>query len=121
MQKALVEDPSHDHSLGEAERLSGIVDGWSDLATTYVNGIQQTGDTLNKAELGRRLARVYEEQLGDLERAEETYRFVLGVDDHDEGTLVEALDRIYTASTAPIALSRRCFASASRAATTAPS
>ena len=95
MQKALLEDPSHDHSLGEAERLSEMVDGWFQLATTYANGIQHTGDPLNKAELGRRLAKVYEERLHDLERAEETYRFVLGVDGHDENAL-KALDRIYT-------------------------
>lgn len=95
MQKALLEDPSHDHSLGEAERLSAIVDGWTQLATTYAKGIQHSGDPLNKAELGRRLAKVYEEQLHDLERAEETYRFVLGVDGHDENAL-KALDRIYT-------------------------
>ena len=95
MQKALLEDPSHDHSLGEAERLSAIVDGWSQLANTYANGIQHTGDPLSKAELGRRLARVYEEQLHDVQRAEATYRFVLGVDDHDEATL-KALDRIYS-------------------------
>jgi len=95
MQKALLEDPSHDHSLGEAERLSAIVDGWGQLASTYANGIQHTGDPLSKAELGRRLARVYEEQLHDVERAEATYRFVLGVDDHDESAL-KALDRIYS-------------------------
>ena len=94
MQKALLEDPSHDHSLGEAERLSAIVDGWGQLANTYANGIQHTGDPLNKAELARRLARVYEEKLDDVERAEATYRFVLGVDDHDENAL-KALDRIY--------------------------
>ncbi|MBW2403630.1 MAG: tetratricopeptide repeat protein, partial [Deltaproteobacteria bacterium] len=105
MQKALLEDPSHDHSLGEAERLSAIVDGWTQLATTYANGIQHTGDPLSKAELGRRLAKVYEEQLHDLERAEETYRFVLGVDDHDENAL-EALDRIYTEHGAHGALSQ---------------
>ncbi|KPK16922.1 MAG: hypothetical protein AMJ62_03270 [Myxococcales bacterium SG8_38] len=95
MQKAVLEDPSHDHSIGEAERLSAIVDGWTELASTYADGIQQTGDPISKAELGRRLAKVYEEQLQDLERAEETYRFVLGVDDHDERALA-ALDRIYT-------------------------
>jgi tetratricopeptide (TPR) repeat protein len=105
MQKALLEDPSHDHSLGEAERLSAIVDGWADLATTYANGIQHTSDALSKAELGRRLAKVYEEQLDDLERAEETYRFVLGVDDHDENALV-ALDRIYAEHGAYRALSQ---------------
>ena len=105
MQKALLEDPSHDHSLGEAERLSAIVDGWSDLATTYANGIQHASDALSKAELGRRLAKVYEEQLDDLERAEETYRFVLGVDDHDENALV-ALDRIYAEHGAHRALSQ---------------
>ncbi len=95
MQKAVLEDPSHDHSLGEAERLSAIVDGWSQLANTYANGIQHAGDPLSKAELGRRLARVYEEQLHDVQRAEATYRFVLGVDDHDEAAL-KALDRIYS-------------------------
>lgn len=95
MQRALLEDPSHDHTLGEAERLSAIVDGWTDLAGTYANGIQQTGDPLSKAELGRRLAKVYEEQLHDVQRAEETYRFVLGVDGRDEDTL-RALDRIYS-------------------------
>ena len=105
MQRALLEDPSHDHSLGEAERLSAIVDGWTQLATTYANGIEHTGDPLSKAELGRRLAKVYEEQLDDLERAEETYRFVLGVDDHDEDAL-EALDRIYTKHGAHRALSQ---------------
>jgi tetratricopeptide (TPR) repeat protein len=105
MQKALLEDPSHDHSLGEAERLSAIVDGWTQLATTYANGIQHTGDPLSRAELGRRLAKVYEEQLHDLERAEETYRFVLGVDDHDENALA-ALDRIYTEHGAHLALSQ---------------
>lgn len=94
MQKALLEDPSHDHSLSEAERLSGIVGGWSDLASTYANGIADTPDTLNKVELGRRLARVYEEELHDIERAEETYRFVLGVDEGDDDAL-QALDRIY--------------------------
>jgi tetratricopeptide (TPR) repeat protein len=105
MQKALLEDPSHDHSLGEAERLSAIVDGWTQLATTYANGIQHTGDPLSRAELGRRLAKVYEEQLHDLERAEETYRFVLGVDGHDENALA-ALDRIYTEHGAHLALSQ---------------
>ncbi|MGB5310677.1 MAG: tetratricopeptide repeat protein, partial [Polyangiales bacterium] len=105
MQKALIEDPSHDHTIGEAERLSAIVDGWSDLATTYASGIERTSDALNKAELGRRLAKVYEEQLDDLERAEETYRFVLGVDDHDENALA-ALDRIYAKHGAHRALSQ---------------
>ena len=95
MQRALLEDPSHDHSLGEAERLSAIVEGWTELAGTYANGIEHSHDPLSRAELGRRLAKVYEEQLRDVPRAEETYRFVLGVDDHDEQAL-EALDRIYS-------------------------
>ena len=95
MQKALLEDPSHDHSLSEAERLSRIVDGWSDLAMTYADGIATTPDALNKVELGRRLARLYEEELHDIERAEETYRFVLGVDEGDDDAL-QALDRIYS-------------------------
>ncbi|MEM7283205.1 MAG: hypothetical protein AAF438_16435, partial [Pseudomonadota bacterium] len=32
-----------DMSMGEAERLSAIVDGWGQLANTYANGIQHAG------------------------------------------------------------------------------
>ena len=53
--------------------------------------------------LGKRLARVYEEELADTPRAEETYRYVVSVDDRDEDVLA-ALDRIYSENGAGHAL-----------------
>jgi hypothetical protein len=47
---------------------------------------------------------VYEEELADVARAEETFRFVLRVDPADAEAL-EALDRIYVANGAMHALS----------------
>jgi tetratricopeptide (TPR) repeat protein len=44
---------------------------------------------------GKRLARVFEDELGDITKAEETYRYVLGVEPLDAEALGH-LDRIYT-------------------------
>ena len=95
MQKAILEDPGHDHSLAEAERLAEPMGGWRQLAGTYADGITRTEDAVHRVDLGKRLARVYEEELGDVSRAEEAYRFVVGVDARDEDALL-ALDRLYT-------------------------
>ena len=104
MQRALLEDPWHDHSLGEVERLGSILDGWLQLANTYADTIEQAQDIELKGMLTKRLARVYEEELSDVVRAEETYRFALGVRETDEESL-EALDRIYVEHGAHEALS----------------
>lgn len=94
VQRALLEDPSHDHSLGEAERLGAVLDGWAQLANTYADTLLVAQEPEQKVLIAKRLARVYEEELGDIARAEETYRYVLGVDDKDEEAL-QALDRLY--------------------------
>src|SRR5690606_26708258 len=44
--------------------------------------------------IGKRLARVYEEELGDIERSEASLRFVVALAEKDQEAL-EALDRIY--------------------------
>ncbi|MBX3245693.1 MAG: tetratricopeptide repeat protein [Myxococcales bacterium] len=105
MQRALLEDPSHDHSLMEVERLGAAQDGWEQLASTYADGIGLAAEPAHKLVLGKRLARVYEEELADVPRAEETYRYLLGVSDRDEDTLV-ALDRIYDENGANEALAQ---------------
>ena len=46
--------------------------------------------------IGKRLARVFEEELGDVQKAEETYQYVLSVEPLDTEALGN-LDRIYTA------------------------
>lgn len=97
MQRALLENPSDEQSITECERLAGALNEWSQLADTYAEAIESTQSAEAKVDLGRRLARVYEEELGDVDRAEETFRFVLSVQPTDEDSLV-ALDRIYVAN-----------------------
>lgn len=95
MQRALLEEPLNDHTESEVERLATATDGWNVLANTYADVVSNGVGSDVKVSLGRKLAKVYEEQLTDVTRAEESYRFVLGVDRGDAESL-EALDRIYT-------------------------
>lgn len=95
MQRALLEDPGHDHSQVEVERLAQATDGWGQLANTYADVLVTTQESEPRVLLGKRLARVYAEELGDVVRAEETYRYLLGIEPAEEEVL-EALDQIYT-------------------------
>ncbi|MEJ7733906.1 MAG: tetratricopeptide repeat protein, partial [Polyangiaceae bacterium] len=94
--RALKEYPADERTLEEIERLGGSVDGgWETLANAYADvlGLHSTKDV--QTSMGRRLARVFEDELGDITKAEETYRYVLGVDPLDIEALGH-LDRIYT-------------------------
>jgi tetratricopeptide (TPR) repeat protein len=103
MQRAFMEDPSHDHSGDEVERLAGMLDGWKVLASTYAQVLSAEHPVAVLTSVGKRAARVYEEELSDVVRAEETYRFVVHRNDADP-EILEALDRIYTAHGAGEAL-----------------
>jgi golgin subfamily B member 1 len=96
MQRALLEEADNDHSLSEVERLAQEVDGFAVLANTYASvAAEQTLPIPQRAAAGKRLARVYAEELHDIDRAEQSYRYVLGVAPNDEEVL-SALDQIYT-------------------------
>src|SRR5262249_13310682 len=95
MQRALMEDATSDHSITEAERLAPIVDGWAQLANTYAAIAEQHPSQEVRVTIGKRVARIYEEELQDVQRAEESYRYVVAMNDRDDDVLV-ALDRIYT-------------------------
>jgi tetratricopeptide (TPR) repeat protein len=95
MQRALLEEPTNEHTDGEVERLARATDGWAVLANTYADVVSNGAAGEVKVALGRKLARIYESELNDVKRAEESYRFVLGIDRSDNETL-EALDRIYS-------------------------
>jgi tetratricopeptide (TPR) repeat protein len=100
MQRALLEQPMHDHSIGEVERLAEGLDGWGQLADTYATVLAPGGEGGGaqaevQVEGGKRLARIYLEELLDVDRAVESYLFVLGADGQERETL-EALDRLYT-------------------------
>ncbi|MCC7540253.1 MAG: tetratricopeptide repeat protein, partial [Deltaproteobacteria bacterium] len=102
---ALAEDPTDEHTNAEVDRLARILDGWSDLANALANILEQTEDDATKTAVGKRLARVYETEMLDTQRAEESYLYVLGVDGHDREAL-EALDKLYAAASAHEQLSQ---------------
>jgi golgin subfamily B member 1 len=95
MQRALLEQPDNEHTDTEVERLARITHGWAVLANTYADVVSNGVRPEVKVNLGRKLARVYQNELDDVRRAEESYRFVLGVNRGDGETL-EALDDIYS-------------------------
>ncbi|MBK8251487.1 MAG: tetratricopeptide repeat protein [Polyangiaceae bacterium] len=94
--RALKEYPTDEKNLEEVERLAGTTDGgWETLANAYADVLGLHTDKDVQTSAGKKLARVFEEDLGDVAKAEETYRYVLGVEALDQGAL-ENLDRIYT-------------------------
>ena len=96
MQRAVLTDPSHEHSLAETERLATMLDAWPEVATTYADAlVKEDLAPEDKAILGQRLVRVYAEELDDVARAEETLRFLLsGPGPHREA--LDTLDELYT-------------------------
>ncbi|MCS6797689.1 MAG: tetratricopeptide repeat protein [Myxococcota bacterium] len=94
MQRALLENPTDERASADVERLVGIADAWAQLADTYATVAAAPHPTPARVEVARRLARVYAEELGDVVLAEETHRYVLGLDPQNAESL-ETLDRIY--------------------------
>lgn len=96
--RALMEEPDNERTVDELNRLAPAVDeGWERLANAYADVIGQEGAGPELiASSGHRLAQVFENELADVAKAEETYRFILSVAETDVTTL-ENLDRIYSA------------------------
>jgi tetratricopeptide (TPR) repeat protein len=93
--RALKEFPLDEKSGDEAPRLAGAVDGgWETLANAYADIIGLHADVEVQKSVGRKLARTFEDELADIGRAEETYKYVLGLDSKDAEALAN-LDRIY--------------------------
>ena len=95
--QALLEQPLDERALEELERLGAEVEeGWVRLAVCYADVVSQEDVAPRvQAALGNRLARVYEEELGDYDKATESYAFVLSVVPGDT-TALSNLDRIYS-------------------------
>src|SRR6185369_4981554 len=94
--RALNEQPLNERVTDELERLATSFEGgWEELANTYADVMSVDGAAPNvQAQMGRRLARVFEEELADIEKAEEAYRYVLTVSPGEPFAL-DNLDRIY--------------------------
>ncbi len=95
--QALSEHPLDERVGEDLERLAtAIDDGWNRLAVHYADTVSQEGVSAEvQATLGVRLARVYEDELGDVEKAKQSYQFVLSVSPSDPDSL-ENLDRIHS-------------------------
>ncbi len=93
--RALKEFPLDEKSGEEAPRLAATIDGgWDTLANAYADILGLHEDKTIQCSIGRRLAKTFEDELGDIDKAVETYRYVLSVDEADAETL-QNLDRIY--------------------------
>ncbi|MES1178847.1 MAG: tetratricopeptide repeat protein [Myxococcales bacterium] len=95
--RAIKESPLDERTSEEIERLASMLDGgWEPLANAYADVLGIEGvDAATQAVVGKRLARVFEEELADVAKAEETYRYVLTVAPEESDALAN-LDRIYT-------------------------
>ncbi|MGO9839514.1 MAG: tetratricopeptide repeat protein [Polyangiaceae bacterium] len=93
--RALSEYPLDEKAGDEAPRLAGVVDGgWDKLANAYADILGGHAEPVVQQTIGRRLARTFEDELGDVGKAEETYKYVLSVEPADPEALAN-LDRIY--------------------------
>ncbi len=95
MQRALLEAPIDEHTATEVERLAAMLDRWDQLTNTHADVLDAATDPAVVREVGKREARIYELELGNVELAVEAYLFVLGAAPGDRDAL-ENLDRIYT-------------------------
>jgi tetratricopeptide (TPR) repeat protein len=95
--RAIKEAPLDERTGAEIERLASMLDGgWEPLANAYADVLSIDGiEPSTQAAVGKRLARVFEEELADVAKAEETYRYVLTVAPQEAEALGH-LDRIYT-------------------------
>jgi tetratricopeptide (TPR) repeat protein len=92
--RALQEDPSDESLAAEVERLAGETGAWEKLCEIYLEAHERVADDGGKGGLLLKLARVFEAELQDPERAEQCYQGVLEHDGQNAGALA-ALDRLY--------------------------
>src|SRR6185436_4281944 len=78
----------------ELARLYQQAAKWEALVETYRNHIAATADVQTRIDLFVAMGVVYEQNLGDVDRAIEAYQDVLGLD-ADEQRALEALGRLY--------------------------
>jgi tetratricopeptide (TPR) repeat protein len=91
---AFGEDPRSEQVAGELERLAREQGLWAELVEVYQGVLGKRPEKDIERNVNLRVARVYDEELGDPQHAEEAYLRVLGLDAKDAEAL-EALDRIY--------------------------
>jgi tetratricopeptide (TPR) repeat protein len=97
--RALVNDSGNEKTLGHIERLAEITGTWEPLANLYAAEAGKSLDIPRQVDLYSRLARVWEQELGDVAKAIATYKKISEVE-FDNKPAVLALDRLYSATAA---------------------
>jgi tetratricopeptide (TPR) repeat protein len=92
--RALAESPDDIHALEQLERLGAAHAWWRELAALLEERLGSIIDAELEHRYAMRLAQIYEEATGDLERAADRYRRALAAAG-DEGPVLAALARIY--------------------------
>jgi golgin subfamily B member 1 len=93
--RVLKEFPLDEKGGEEAPRLAAAVDGgWETLANAYADVLGLQSEPEVQRVIGKRLAKTFEDELGDISKAEETYKYVLSIEPLDTEALAN-LDRIY--------------------------
>ncbi len=92
--QALREDAQNELTLGHLERLADATRAWNELAVIYENELAKLLEVPRQVEMLLRVARVYEEELGQAEKAIATYRRVVEADAENRDAIY-ALDRLY--------------------------
>ncbi len=93
--RALREDNANELTLGHLERLADVTRMWTKLAELYAAEAEKSLDVPRQVNLLARLARIYEEELGQSADAIQTYQRIIDAE-FDNRLAVAALDRLYT-------------------------
>ncbi|MDY0058373.1 MAG: hypothetical protein RBU45_01055 [Myxococcota bacterium] len=86
--------PDDDEVGLELERLARLTGGWPQLVEIYREAHGRSQESAPRRAILQRVARVFEEELGDKQSAEQAFVGVLHLDEEDREALA-ALDRIY--------------------------
>jgi len=97
--RALRDDSGNQHTLVNIERLAAINNNFDMLARLYEQLAEPVLEVPRQVDLLSRLARVHEQELGDVAKAITVYRRILDVE-FDNKPAVLALDRLYSATAA---------------------
>ncbi len=93
MARALHLDPRHEETLRDIEKLSSVIDAWAELIGIYTEVHKSCGEDDDKIFYLHRMARVFEQELGDPAAATIRLEEVLKLDAESE-TALSGLDRL---------------------------
>jgi tetratricopeptide (TPR) repeat protein len=95
--RALHFDPSNPDVLAHLGRLAAETGHWPKLAKLYASELEKVEDTRRQVDMLLRLARVYEDETGQIEEAIAAYRRIVEAEPDNKEALV-SLDRLFSRS-----------------------